>query len=56
VAEGRIEKTQPNIFSADETADVGIDNQTPVAEGIGIGPETRFTGKINQIHSRSSVI
>ena len=31
VAEGRVEKTQPNIFSADETADVGIDNQTPVA-------------------------
>ena len=40
VADGRVEKTQPNIFSADETADVGIDNQTPVAEGIGIGPET----------------
>ena len=33
VAEGRVEKTQPNIFSADETADVGIDNQTPVAVG-----------------------
>jgi arylsulfatase len=49
VAEGRVEKTQPNIFSADETADVGIDNQTPVAQGIGIGPETRFTGKINKI-------
>ncbi len=49
VAEGRVEKTQPNVFSADETADVGIDNQTPVAEGIGIGPETRFTGKINKI-------
>ena len=46
---GRIEKTQPNIFSADETADVGIDNQTPVAEGIGIGPDTRFTGKINKV-------
>ena len=42
-AMGRVEKTQPNIFSADETADVGIDNQTPVAEGIGIGPETRIT-------------
>ena len=41
----------PNIFSADETADVGIDNQTPVAEGIGIGPETRFTGKINNVKS-----
>ena len=33
----------------DETADVGIDNQTPVAEGIGIGPDTRFTGTINKV-------
>ncbi len=49
VAEGRVEKTQPNIFSADETADVGIDNQTPVAEGIGVGADTRFTGKINKL-------
>ena len=50
VAEGRIEQTQPNIFSADETADVGIDNQTPVALGIGYGPvETKFTGKIDKI-------
>ncbi len=50
VAEGRIEKTQPLIFSADETADVGLDNQTPVAEDIGIGrEETRFTGKIRQV-------
>ena len=50
VAEGRIERTQPFIFSADETADVGLDNQTPVAEDIGIGrEETRFTGKINKI-------
>lgn len=50
VAEGRIEKTQPLIFSADETADVGLDNQTPVAEGIGIGrDETRFTGKIQSV-------
>jgi len=50
VAEGRIEKTQPLIFSADETADVGLDNQTPVAEDIGIGrDETRFTGKIHKV-------
>ncbi len=50
VAEGRIEKTQPLIFSPDETADVGLDNQTPDAEGIGIGREkTRFTGKIHKI-------
>lgn len=50
VAEGRIDKTQPLMFSADETADVGLDNQTPVAEGLGIGPEeTRFTGKIEKV-------
>jgi arylsulfatase len=50
VAEGRIDRTQPNVYSADETADVGLDNQTPVAEGIGIGrDETRFTGKIEKI-------
>ena len=50
VAEGRIEKTQALIFSADETADVGLDNQTPVAEGIGIGRlQTRFTGEIDRV-------
>ena len=27
----------------------GLDNKTPVAEGIGIGPETRFTGTINKV-------
>ena len=50
VAKGRVERTQPFLFSADETADVGLDNQTPVALGIGYGPEeTRFTGKIQEI-------
>jgi len=50
VASGRIGRTQPLIFSADETADVGLDNQTPVADDIGVGPEeTRFTGTINKV-------
>jgi arylsulfatase len=50
VAQGRIGKTQPFIFSADETADVGLDNQTPVALGIGYGPvETTFSGRIEKI-------
>ena len=49
MAEARIEKTQPMIFSADETVDVGLDNQTPVAEDIGIGAETRFAGKIREV-------
>ncbi len=50
VGDGRVEQTQPFIFSADETADVGLDNQTPVALGIGYGPaETTFTGKIDKV-------
>ncbi|MBA7587550.1 hypothetical protein ES708_29581 [subsurface metagenome] len=50
VGTARIEKTQPNVFSADETADVGLDNQTPVALGIGYGPaETKFNGKIDKV-------
>jgi arylsulfatase len=50
VAQGRIGRTQPNVFSADETADVGLDNQTPVAKGIGYGPEeTKFTGRIEKV-------
>jgi arylsulfatase len=46
VAEGRVEHTQPMIFSADETADVGIDLGTPVVEAIGAEQESRFTGRI----------
>ena len=49
VAEGRIERTQPMIFSADETADVGIDDATPVVAVIGEGAKTRFTGKIEKV-------
>jgi arylsulfatase len=46
VAEGRIERTQPMVFSADETADVGIDLATPVVEAIGAEARSRFTGQI----------
>jgi hypothetical protein len=49
VAEGRIERTQPMIFSADETADVGIDLATPVVEAIGAEAKSRFTGKVNKV-------
>jgi arylsulfatase len=49
VAEGRIEKTQPMIFSADETADVGIDLGTPVVEAVGAGSRSRFTGRIPKV-------
>jgi arylsulfatase A-like enzyme len=49
VAEGRIERTQPMVFSADETADVGIDLATPVVETIGSEARSRFTGHISSV-------
>jgi arylsulfatase len=49
VAQGRIDRTQPIVFSADETADVGIDLATPVVEEIGSEAESRFTGSISSI-------
>jgi arylsulfatase A-like enzyme len=48
-AEGRIEHTQPMIFSADETADVGIDLATPVVESIGSEHVSKFTGSIPKV-------
>jgi len=49
VAEGRIEQTQPGIFSADETADVGMDLGTPVVETIGSEARSRFNGAIPKL-------
>jgi len=49
VAEGRIEHTEAMIFSADETADVGIDLGTPVVEAIGSEAKSRFTGRIPKV-------
>ena len=49
VGEGRIERTQPTIFSADETADVGIDLATPVVEAVGSERKSKFTGRIPKV-------
>jgi arylsulfatase len=49
VADGRIPNTQALMFSVDDAADVGVDEGTPVAEGIGVRNETRFTGKIAKV-------
>jgi arylsulfatase len=49
VALGRIENTQPLIFSADEGADVGEDGETPVTENYGIPAPYRFTGNIAKV-------
>jgi arylsulfatase len=49
VGEGRIEHTQAMVFSADETADVGIDLATPVVEAIGSEAKSKFTGRIPKV-------
>jgi len=48
VAQGRIDRTQPFIFSADEGTDVGEDGETPVAD-YGIPAPYKFTGKIHKV-------
>ena len=49
LAEGRIPATQFGLFSADETADVGIDLGTPVVEAIGSEAKSRFNGRIPKL-------
>jgi arylsulfatase len=49
VAQGPIERTQSGIFSADETADIGIDLATPVVERIGSERASKFTGRIPRL-------
>ncbi len=50
VAEGRIEKTQPLVFSADETADVGLDDATQVADLVFKDlKDSKFTGHVDKV-------
>jgi hypothetical protein len=48
VADGRIERTQAFVFSADETEDVGEDLGTPVSEDYKEG-DNKFTGTIDKV-------
>jgi arylsulfatase len=48
VAEGRIERTQGFIFSADEGVDVGLDGETNVTDDYKEG-DNKFTGKIRKV-------
>jgi arylsulfatase len=48
VAEGRIDKTTPFLFSADETADVGVDEATPVTEDYA-ERDNAFNGQIDKV-------
>ncbi len=44
---GRVEHTQPVIFSADETTDLGRDSATPVSDDHGY--ENSFTGRLHWV-------
>jgi arylsulfatase len=48
VGEGRVERTQPMIFSADETTDVGRDTATPVSSDY-TRKTSVFNGKVNWV-------
>jgi hypothetical protein len=48
VAQGKIPKTQPYAYSADEGVDVGVDNETPVSNDYK-ERDNKFTGTIKKI-------
>jgi arylsulfatase len=49
VAEGRITKTVPFVFSADETLDVGGDLALPVTDDYPEGEKNKFQGTVNWV-------
>ena len=48
VGEGRVDATQPLLFSADETTDVGSDSATPVSDDNG-PKDSAFTGRVRWV-------
>ena len=49
VADGRLPKTNAFMFSLDEGADVGMDQDTPVADAYRAGADSRFSGRIDRV-------
>jgi arylsulfatase len=54
VGSGRVEHTNANIFSADDAADVGVDEGTNVSSAYG-QHNNRFTGTIEQVRWTSRI-
>jgi arylsulfatase len=48
VGEGRVEGTQPMMFSGDETTDVGGDSATPVSDDYG-PKDSAFSGRVRWV-------
>ena len=49
VASGRVERTQPAVFSADETADIGMDISTQVVPEFKNAKSSAFSGRVNSV-------
>ena len=48
IGEGRVEHTEPILFSADETCDLGYEAGSPVSEDYG-PRDNEFTGEVNWV-------
>jgi arylsulfatase A-like enzyme len=48
VGDGRVDGTEPMMFSGDETTDVGTDSATPVSDDYGT-KDSAFTGRVHWI-------
>ncbi|HEU5454178.1 MAG TPA: arylsulfatase [Nocardioides sp.] len=48
VGEGRVEVTEPMLFSGDETTDLGTDSATPVSDDYG-PKDSAFTGRVRWV-------
>ena len=48
VGSARVEQTEFSIFSADETASVGVDLETPVTEDYNLA-SSKLTGTIDKV-------
>ena len=49
VGDGRVDRTQPMVFSADETTDVGRDTGSPVLQNGYRTDSNAFTGRVNWV-------
>jgi arylsulfatase len=48
IGNGRVDATQPMMFSPDETTDIGSDSATPVSDDYGPG-NNAFTGRVHWV-------
>ncbi len=51
---GRVDRTEPMIFSADESCDVGFEAGSPVTSDYGQNGDTRFNGTVNWVELDTS--